>query len=171
MGNGFENITDFVFPANLANISTSEGVLSGCKKLTNIAFPTVYCDISSPESFLANSTFVNGLELPYTLNFVPMVSVDGQTGIEEIKRNEILKGSHVIGNLTIKAATTNKCVVYVNKETTSLVIYPATVQGRFYLMGKGIDGDLSGLQSIQIGRSTNINDTDGFASNTSANII
>lgn len=170
MGNGFENITDFVFPANLANISTSEGVLSGCKKLTNIAFPTVYCDISSPESFLANSTFVNGLELPYTLNFVPMVSVDGQTGIEEIKRNEILKGSHVIGNLTIKAATTNKCVVYVNKETTSLVIYPATVQGRFYLMGKGIDGDLSGLQSIQIGRSTNINDTDGFASNTSANI-
>lgn len=170
MGNGFENITDFVFPANLANISTSEGVLSGCKKLTNIAFPTVYCDISSPESFLANSTFVNGLELPYTLNFVPMVSVDGQTGIEEIKRNEILKGSHVIGNLTIKAATTNKCVVYVNKETTSLVIYPATVQGRFYLMGKGIDGDLSGLQTIQIGRSTNINDTDGFASNTSANI-
>lgn len=170
MGNGFENITDFVFPANLANISTSEGVLSGCKKLTNIAFPTVYCNISSPESFLANSTFVNGLELPYTLNFVPMVSVDGQTGIEEIKRNEILKGSHVIGNLTIKAATTNKCVVYVNKETTSLVIYPATAQGRFYLMGKGIDGDLSGLQSIQIGRSTNINDTDGFASNTSANI-
>ena len=99
-----------------------------------------------------------------------MVSVDGQTGIEEIKQNEILKGSHVVGNLNIKAATTNKCVVYVNKETTSLVIYPATVQGRFYLMGKGIDGDLSGLQTIQIGRSTNINDTDGFASNTSANI-
>ena len=170
MGNGFENITAFVFPANLANISTSEGVLSGCKKLANIVFPTVYCDISHPESFLANSTFVNGLELPYTLTFVPMVSVDGQTGVEEIKRNEILKGSHVVGNLNIKAATTNKCVVYVNKETTSLVIYPATVQGRFYLMDKGIDGDLSGLQSIQIGRSTNINDTDGFASNTSANI-
>jgi len=170
MGNGFENITAFVFPANLANISTSEGVLSGCKELANIAFPTVYCDISHPESFLANSTFVNGLELPYTLTFVPMVSVDGQTGVEEIKRNEILKGSHVVGNLNIKAATTNKCVVYVNKETTSLVIYPATVQGRFYLMNKGIDGDLSGLQSIQIGRSTNINDTDGFASNTSANI-
>lgn len=170
MGNRFENMTDFVFPANLANISTSEGVLSGCKKLTKITFPIAYCDISHPESFLANSTFVNGLELPYTLNFVPMVSVDGQTGIEEIKQNEILKGSHVVGNLNIKAATTNKCVVYVNKETTSLVIYPATVQGRFYLMGKGIDGDLSGLQSIQIGRSTNINDTDGFASNTSANI-
>lgn len=164
MGNRFENMTDFVFPANLANISTSKGVLSGCKKLTKITFPIAYCDISHPESFLANSTFVNGLELPYTLNFVPMVSVDGQTG------NEILKGSHVVGNLNIKAATTNKCVVYVNKETTSLVIYPATVQGRFYLMGKGIDGDLSGLQSIQIGRSTNINDTDGFASNTSANI-
>lgn len=170
MGNRFENMTDFVFPANLANISTSKGVLSGCKKLTKITFPIAYCDISHPESFLANSTFVNGLELPYTLNFVPMVSVDGQTGIEEIKQNEILKGSHVVGNLNIKAATTNKCVVYVNKETTSLVIYPATVQGRFYLMGKGIDGDLSGLQSIQIGRSTNINDTDGFASNTSANI-
>lgn len=170
MGNRFENMTDFVFPANLANISTSKGVLSGCKKLTKITFPIAYCDISHPESFLANSTFVNGLELPYTLNFVPMVSVDGQTGIEEIKQNEILKGSHVIGNLNIKAATTNKCVVYVNKETTSLVIYPATVQGRFYLMGKGIDGDLSGLQTIQIGRSTNINDTDGFASNTSANI-
>lgn len=170
MGNRFENMTDFVFPANLANISTSKGVLSGCKKLTKITFPIAYCDISHPESFLANSTFVNGLELPYTLNFVPMVSVDGQTGIEEIKQNEILKGSHVVGNLNIKAATTNKCVVYVNKETTSLVIYPATVQGRFYLMGKGIDGDLSGLQTIQIGRSTNINDTDGFASNTSANI-
>lgn len=170
MGNRFENMTDFVFPANLANILTSKGVLSGCKKLTKITFPIAYCDISHPESFLANSTFVNGLELPYTLNFVPMVSVDGQTGIEEIKQNEILKGSHVVGNLNIKAATTNKCVVYVNKETTSLVIYPATVQGRFYLMGKGIDGDLSGLQTIQIGRSTNINDTDGFASNTSANI-
>lgn len=170
MGNRFENMTDFVFPANLANISTSKGVLSGCKKLTKITFPIAYCDISHPESFLANSTFVNGLELPYTLNFVPMVSVDGQTGIEEIKRNEILKGSHVFGSLNLKASTTNKCVVYVNKETTSLVIYPATVQGRFYLMGKGIDGDLSGLQSIQIGRSTNINDTDGFASNTSANI-
>lgn len=164
MGNRFENMTDFVFPANLAIITTSKGVLSGCKKLTKITFPIAYCEISHPESFLANSTFVNGLELPYTLNFVPMVSVDGQTG------NEILKGSHVVGNLNIKAATTNKCVVYVNKETTSLVIYPATVQGRFYLMGKGIDGDLSGLQSIQIGRSTNINDTDGFASNTSANI-
>lgn len=170
MGNRFENMTDFVFPANLANISTSKGVLSGCKKLTKITFPIAYCDISHPESFLANSTFVNGLELPYTLNFVPMVSVDGQTGIEEIKQNEILKGSHVFGSLNLKASTTNKCVVYVNKETTSLVIYPATVQGRFYLMGKGIDGDLSGLQSIQIGRSTNINDTDGFASNTSANI-
>ncbi len=170
MGNRFENMTDFVFPANLANISTSKGVLSGCKKLTKITFPIAYCDISHPESFLANSTFVNGLELPYTLNFVPMVSVDGQTGIEEIKQNEILKGSHVVGNLNIKAATTNKCVVYVNKETTSLVIYPATVQGRFYLMDKGVDGDLSGLQTIQIGRSTNINDTDGFASNTSANI-
>ncbi|MFR6326196.1 MAG: hypothetical protein ACLUNP_08045 [Ruminococcus sp.] len=164
MGNRFENMTDFVFPANLAIITTSKGVLSGCKKLTKITFPIAYCEISHPESFLANSTFVNGLELPYTLNFVPMVSVDGQTG------NEILKGSHVVGNLNIKAATTNKCVVYVNKETTSLVIYPATVQGRFYLMGKGIDGDLSGLQTIQIGRSTNINDTDGFASNTSANI-
>lgn len=170
MGNGFENMTDFVFSANLSNISTSKGVLSGCKKLTKITFPIVYCDISHPESFLANSTFVNGLELPYTLNFVPMVSVDKQTGVEEIKQNEILKGSHVVGNLNIKAATTNKCVVYVNKETTSLIIYPATVQGRFYLMGKGIDGDLSGLQTIQIGRSTNINDTDGFASNTSANI-
>lgn len=171
MGNRFENMTDFVFPANLANILTSKGVLSGCKKLTKITFPIAYCEISHPESFLANSTFVNGLELPYTLTyFVPMVSVDGQTGIEEIKQNEILKGSHVVGNLNIKAATTNKCVVYVNKETTSLVIYPATVQGRFYLMGKGIDGDLSGLQTIQIGRSTNINDTDGFASNTSANI-
>lgn len=170
MGNRFENMTDFVFPANLAIITTSKGVLSGCKKLTKITFPIAYCEISHPESFLANSTFVNGLELPYTLNFVPMVSVDGQTGNEEIKQNEILKGSHVVGNLNIKAATTNKCVVYVNKETTSLVIYPATVQGRFYLMGKGIDGDLSGLQSIQIGRSTNINDTDGFASNTSANI-
>lgn len=170
MGNGFENMTDFVFPANLSNISTSKGVLSGCKKLTKITFPIVYCDISHPESFLANSTFVNGLELPYTLNFTPMVSVDKQTGIEEIKQNEMLKGSHVFGSLNLKASTTNKCVVYVNKETTSLVIYPATVQGRFYLMGKGIDGDLSGLQSIQIGRSTNINDTDGFASNTSANI-
>lgn len=170
MGNGFENMTDFVFPANLANISTSKGVLSGCKKLANITFPTVYCDISHPESFLANSTFVNGLELPYTLNFTPMVSVGKQTGVEEIKQNEILKGSHVVRSLNIKASTTNKCVVYVNKETTSLVIYPATVQGRFYLMDKGIDGDLSGLQSIQIGRSTNINDTDGFASNTSANI-
>lgn len=170
MGNGFENMTDFVFPANLSNISTSKGVLSGCKKLTKITFPIAYCDISHPESFLANSTFVNGLELPYTLNFIPMVSVDSQTGIEEIKQNEILKGSHVVGNLNIKAATTNKCVVYVNKETTSLIIYPATVQGRFYLMGKGIDGDLSGLQTIQIGRSTNINDTDDFASNTSANI-
>ena len=170
MGNRFENMTDFVFPANLANISTSKGVLSGCKKLTKITFPIAYCDISHPESFLANSTFVNGLELPYTLNFVPMVSVDGQTGIEEIKQNEILKGSHVVGKLSINAATTNKCVVYVNKETTSLVIYPATVQGRFYLMGKGIEGDLSRLQSIQIGRSTNINDTNSFASNTSANI-
>lgn len=170
MGNRFENMTDFVFPANLAIITTSKGVLSGCKKLTKITFPIAYCEISHPESFLANSTFVNGLELPYTLTFVPMVSVDGQTGIEEIKRNEILKGSHVFGSLNLKASTTNKCVVYVNKETTSLVIYPATVQGRFYLMGKGIDGDLSGLQSIQIGRSTNINDTDGFASNTSANI-
>ena len=170
MGNGFENMTDFVFPTNLSNISTSKGVLSGCKKLTKITFPIAYCDISHPELFLANSTFVNGLELPYTLNFTPMVSVDKQTGIEEIKQNEILKGSHVVGKLNIKAATTNKCVVYVNKETTSLIIYPATVQGRFYLMGKGIDGDLSGLQSIQIGRSTNINDTDGFASNTSANI-
>ncbi len=170
MGNRFENMTDFVFPANLAIITTSKGVLSGCKKLTKITFPIAYCEISHPESFLANSTFVNGLELPYTLNFVPMVSVDGQTGIEEIKQNEILKGSHVFGSLNLKASTTNKCVVYVNKETTSLVIYPATVQGRFYLMGKGIDGDLSGLQSIQIGRSTNINDTDGFASNTSANI-
>ena len=170
MGNGFENMTDFVFPANLTNISTSKGVLSGCKKLTKITFPVAYCDISHSESFLTNSTFVNGLELPYTLNFTPMVSVDKQTGVEEIKQNEILKGSHVVGNLNIKAATTNKCVVYVNKETTSLVIYPATVQGRFYLMGKGIDGDLSGLQSIQIGRSTNINDTDGFASNASANI-
>lgn len=170
MGNGFENMTDFVFPANLSNISTSKGVLSGCKKLTKITFPVAYCDISHPESFLANSTFVNGLELPYTLNFTPMVSVDKQTGIEEIKQNEMLKGSHVVGKLNIKAATTNKCVVYVNKETTSLIIYPATVQGRFYLMGKGIDGDLSGLQTIQIGRSTNINDTDGFASNTSANI-
>ena len=170
MGNGFENMADFVFPANLSNISTSKGVLSGCKKLTKITFPVAYCDISHPESFLANSTFVNGLELPYTLNFTPMVSVDKQTGIEEIKQNEMLKGSHVVGKLNIKAATTNKCVVYVNKETTSLIIYPATVQGRFYLMGKGIDGDLSGLQTIQIGRSTNINDTDGFASNTSANI-
>ena len=170
MGNRFENMTDFVFPANLANISTSKGVLSGCKKLTKITFPIAYCDISHSESFLANSTFVNGLELPYTLNFTPMVSVDKQTGIEEIKQNEMLKGSHVVGKLNIKAATTNKCVVYVNKETTSLIIYPATVQGRFYLMGKGIDGDLSGLQTIQIGRSTNINDTDGFASNTSANI-
>lgn len=170
MGNGFENMTDFVFPTNLSNISTSKGVLSGCKKLTKITFPIAYCDISHPELFLANSTFVNGLELPYTLNFTPMVSVDKQTGVEEIKQNEILKGSHVVGKLNIKAATTNKCVVYVNKETTSLIIYPATVQGRFYLMGKGIDGDLSGLQSIQIGRSTNINDTDGFASNTSANI-
>lgn len=170
MGNGFENMTDFVFPANLSNISTSKGVLSGCKKITKITFPVAYCDISHPESFLANSTFVNGLELPYTLNFTPMVSVDKQTGVEEIKQNEILKGCHVVGNLNIKAATTNKCVVYVNKETTSLVIYPATVQGRFYLMGKGIEGDLSRLQSIQIGRSTNINDTDGFASNTSANI-
>ena len=99
-----------------------------------------------------------------------MVSVDKQTGVEEIKQNEMLKGSHVVGKLNIKAATTNKCVVYVNKETTSLVIYPATVQGRFYLMGKGIEGDLSRLQSIQIGRSTNINDTNSFASNTSANI-
>lgn len=170
MGNGFENMTDFVFPTNLANISTSKGVLSGCKKLANIKFPTAYCDISHPESFLANSTFVNGLELPYTLNFTPMVSVDKQTGVEEIKQNEMLKGSHVVGKLSIKAATTNKCVVYVNKETTSLVIYPATVQGRFYLMGKGIEGDLSRLQSIQIGRSTNINDTNSFASNTSANI-
>lgn len=170
MGNGFENMTDFVFPANLSNISTSKGVLSGCRKLTNITFPIAYCDISHPESFLANSTFVNGLELPYTLNFTPMVSVDSQTGIEEIKQNEILKGSHVVGKLNIKASTTSKCVVYVNKETTSLIIYPATVQGRFYLMGKGIDGDLSGLQNIQIGRSTNINDTDGFASNTSATI-
>lgn len=170
MGNGFENMTDFVFPTNLANISTSKGVLSGCKKLANIKFPTAYCDISHPESFLANSTFVNGLELPYTLNFTPMVSVDKQTGVEEIKQNEMLKGSHVVGKLSIKAATTNKCVVYVNKETTSLIIYPATVQGRFYLMDKGVDGDLSGLQTIQIGRSTNINDTDGFASNTSANI-
>lgn len=170
MGNGFENMTDFVFPANLTNISTSKGVLSGCKKLTKITFPVAYCDISHSESFLTNSTFVNGLELPYTLSFTPMVSVDKQTGVEEIKQNEILKGSHVVGNLNIKAATTNKCAVYVNKETTSLVIYPATVQGRFYLMGKGIDGDLSGLQTIQIGRSTNINDTDGFASNTSANI-
>lgn len=145
-------------------------MLSGCKKLANIKFPTAYCDISHPESFLANSTFVNGLELPYTLNFTPMVSVDKQTGVEEIKQNEMLKGSHVVGKLSIKAATTNKCVVYVNKETTSLVIYPATVQGRFYLMGKGIEGDLSRLQSIQIGRSTNINDTNSFASNTSANI-
>ena len=170
MGNGFENMTDFVFPTNLANITTSKGVLSGCKKLANIKFPTAYCDISHPESFLANSTFVNGLELPYTLNFTPMVSVDKQTGVEEIKQNEMLKGSHVVGKLSIKAATTNKCVVYVNKETTSLVIYPATVQGRFYLMGKGIEGDLSRLQSIQIGRSTNINDTNSFASNTSANI-
>lgn len=170
MGNGFENMTDFVFPTNLSNISTSKGVLSGCKKLTKITFPIAYCDISHPELFLANSTFVNGLELPYTLNFTPMVSVDKQTGIEEIKQNEILKGSHVVGKLNIKAATTNKCVVYVNKETTSLIIYPATVQGRFYLMGKGIEGDLSRLQSIQIGRSTNINDTNSFASNTSANI-
>ena len=170
MGNGFENMTDFVFPVNLSNISTSKGVLSGCKKLTKITFPVAYCDISNSESFLANSTFVNGLELPYTLNFTPTVSVDNQTGVEEIKQNKILKGSHVVGNLNIKAATTNKCVVYVNKETTSLIIYPATVQGRFYLMDKGVDGDLSGLQTIQIGRSTNINDTDGFASNTSANI-
>lgn len=170
MGNGFENMTDFVFPVNLSIITTSKGVLSGCKKLTKITFPVAYCDISNSESFLANSTFVNGLELPYTLNFTPTVSVDKQTGVEEIKQNEILKGSHVVGNLNIKAATTNKCVVYVNKETTSLIIYPATVQGRFYLMDKGVDGDLSGLQTIQIGRSTNINDTDGFASNTSANI-
>ena len=170
MGNGFENMTDFVFPTNLTIITTSKGVLSGCKKLANIKFPTTYCDISHPESFLANSTFVNGLELPYTLNFTPRVSVDNQTGVEEIKQNEILKGSHVVGNLNINAATTNKCVVYVNKETTSLIIYPATVQGRFYLMGKGIEGDLSRLQSIQIGRSTNINDTNSFASNTSANI-
>lgn len=29
MGNRFENMTDFVFPANLAIITTSKGVLSG----------------------------------------------------------------------------------------------------------------------------------------------
>ena len=32
MGNGFENMADFVFPANLSNISTSKGVLSGYGK-------------------------------------------------------------------------------------------------------------------------------------------
>lgn len=170
MGNEFENMTDFVFPANLTGISASEGVLSGCKKLTNITFPTAYCYISHPESFLANSTFTNGLELPYTLNFVPMVSVDEQTGIEEIKRNEILKGSHVIGKLIIYSTSSNKCIVYVNKETTSLNLYPAIANKRFYLMGKGVDGDLSGLSYIQIGRYANINETDGFASNTAASI-
>ena len=170
MGNGFENMTDFVFPANLSDISTSKGVLSGCKKLANITFPTAYCDISHSESFLTNSTFVNGLELPYTLTFVPMVSVDWQTGVEEIKRNEILKGSHVVGNLKIYSTSSNKCIIYVNKETTGLNLYPAIANKRFYLMGKGIDGDLSGLSYIQIGRYANINETDGFASNTAASI-
>lgn len=170
MGNGFENMTDFVFPTNMENLSANDGILTNCGNLTNITFPTVYCYTNRANSFLTNSKFVDGLELPYNLTFVPTVYVDGKTGIEDIKYNEILKDSHVVGELNIKAATTSKCVVYVNKETTSLIIYPATVQGRFYLMGKGIEGDLSGLQNIQIGRSTNINDTDGFASNTSATI-
>ena len=170
MGNNFKNMTDFVFPTNMENLSANDGILTNCGNLTNITFPTVYCYTNRANSFLTNSKFVNGLELPYNLTFVPTVYIDGKTGIEDIKYNEILKDSHVVGKLNIKASTTNKCVVYVNKETTSLIIYPATVQGRFYLMGKGIDGDLSGLQNIQIGRSTNINDTDGFASNTSATI-
>lgn len=170
MGNGFENMTDFVFPTNMENLSANDGILTNCGNLTNITFPTVYCYTNRANSFLTNSKFVNGLELPYNLTFVPTVYVDGKTGIEDIKYNEILKDSHVVGELNIKAATTSKCVVYVNKETTRLIIYPATVQGRFYLMGKGIEGDLSGLQSIQIGRSTNINETDSFASNTSATI-
>lgn len=170
MGNGFENMTDFVFPTNMENLSANDGILTNCGNLTNITFPTVYFYTNRANSFLTNSKFVNGLELPYNLTFIPTVYVDGETGIEDIKYNEILKDSHVVGKLNIKASTTNKCVVYVNKETTRLVIYPATVQGRFYLMGKGVEGDLSGLQNIQIGRSTNINDTDGFASNTSATI-
>ena len=170
MGNGFENMTDFIFPTNMENLSANDGILTNCGNLTNITFPTVYFYTNRANSFLANSKFVNGLELPYNLTFIPTVYVDGKTGIEDIKYNEILKDSHVVGELNIKAATTDQCVVYINKETTRLVIYPATVQGRFYLMGKGIEGDLSGLQNIQIGRSTNINDTDGFASNTSATI-
>ena len=108
MGNRFENMTDFVFPTNLTNILTSKGVLSGCKKLANIKFPTAYCDISHPESFLANSTFVNGLELPYTLNFVPMVSVDRQTGIEEIKQNS-MDITGIVKDIEDIAFQTNLC--------------------------------------------------------------
>ena len=170
MGNNFKNMTDFIFPTNMENLSANDGILTNCGNLTNITFPTVYFYTNRANSFLTNSKFVNGLELPYNLTFIPTVYADGKTGMEDVKYNEILKDSHVVGELNIKASTTNKCVVYVNKETTRLIIYPATVQGRFYLMGKGIEGDLSGLQNIQIGRSTNINDTDGFASNTSATI-
>ena len=170
MGNNFKNMTDFIFPTNMENLSANDGILTNCGNLTNITFPTVYFYTNRANSFLTNSKFVNGLELPYNLTFIPTVYADGKTGMEDVKYNEILKDSHVVGELNIKASTTNKCVVYVNKETTSLIIYPATVQGRFYLMGKGIEGDLSGLQSIQIGRSANINETDGFASNTSATI-
>lgn len=170
MGNEFENMTDFVFPANLTSISASEGVLTNCGNLANVTFPTGFCNIYRANAFLSGSTFTNGLTVPHNINFVPTVYTDGCTGTEEIKYNDILKDSHVVGKLDIQAASTNKCVIYVSKETTSLVVYPATTQGRFYLMGKGIEGDLSGLQSIQIGRYTNINDTDSFASNTSAAI-
>lgn len=161
-------LTNFVFPPNVTSITAKDGVLNGCNNLDTVTFPTLYCSIYQADKFLANSTFTNGLTLPYNLRFVPGVGV--VNGDIVTINNNILLNSSVVGELNINSYNNNAngCIIHITDKTTSISLNPPSSSHILYLTGEGLQGDLSNVTSINIGVAVNISNTNGFAGNTSA---
>ena len=163
-------LTNFVFPTNVTSITSADGVLNGCNNLDTVTFPTSYCNIYQADKFLANSTFTNGLTLPYNLCFVSRAETVGD--VTTITNNNILLNSSVVGELNINSYSynTNGCIIHITDKTTSISLNPPPPSNILYLADEGLQGDLSNVTSIIVGVAVNINDTNGFAGNTSASV-
>lgn len=149
-------LQEFIFPKQLATLDANNGVLSQCKKISAITFPTTNCTVSNINGFLKGSKFSGNLTIPNTITFFTKET-----------DNVILNGTTVVGDLKLNCNQSGSaCTVNISAGTTSIDLAPKSLT----MCKTGLVGDLSTVKTIGVLWTVNFENTDGFMSNTAANV-
>ena len=156
LANDSTALQEFIFPKQLATLDANNGVLSQCKKISAITFPTTNCTVSNINGFLRGSKFSGNLTIPNTITFFTKET-----------DNVILNGTTVVGDLKLNCNQSGSaCTVNISAGTTSIDLAPKSLT----LCKTGLVGDLSTVKTIGVLWTVNFENTDGFMSNTAANV-